>query len=263
MRFMRLRNWIGVGGLLLLALFLGGADGGGCGGKNVFKDVADDSSTQAKIEAAKIDIDQQDYTGAITILEGICGTDANAPTCDSSTVSLLASAYMGRGGLNMLQMVGDSQTDSTWPCTFSLFSRSYGDVPLSQLQSNQGDLLKSLSLLKSIPSRTLDEGFQFMIGGMAELVVELGLISNTGATNNGYDVKGQPVNPPGSPAGVPGSTVAQVNLDLGYISTGLSESGLTNEQIGDAIKEVLTEFGTADATSVFVFLQDLKTATCS
>jgi hypothetical protein len=256
MRLMRLRDWIGVGGLLMLALFLGGADGGGCGGKNVFKDVADDSSTQAKIEAARIAIDQKNYTSAINILEGICGTDSTAPTCDSPTVSLLASAYMGRGGVNMLQVIGDTQTDSTWPCTFTFFSLPYKGQTVAQLQTDQVDLLKSISLLIALPSRTPDEGFQLTIGALSEMAVEMGLVSG------GYDSQGKPVTVPGGPGNIPAATVVMVNLDLGFISTGLTESGLATEQIGTAISEVLTEFGTADATSVYAFLQLLSATSC-
>ncbi len=227
----------------------------GCGDSNLFEGLGDDGTQQAKFEAAKMAVDQKDYTSAIDILVGLCGTIPDAPTCDSPTVSLLASAYMGRAGVDMLQLIKDAETAGSWPCTYTLFSKLF-QHSLTQLSSDQSDLLKSLALLNSLPSRTSEEGFQLAIGGISELVVELGLISS------GYNSAGKPINPPSSPAGVPAGTVTQVSLDLGYIQTGLTESGLSAQSIGSTLNQVLTNFGTVTSNSLFVFLQALNATSC-
>ncbi len=95
MRFnLRMVAWIGF--LLTTALFLGGADGHGCG---------DDSTKEAKIEKARIDLDKGNYADAVDTLKELCGTNLAAPTCDPEIVSLYASAYSGKAGLDVFNLI--------------------------------------------------------------------------------------------------------------------------------------------------------------
>jgi|GEM_PF-4491653 len=259
---MALKTSARIGGLLLLALFLGGANGGGCGGKNVFEGSADKSGTDAALEAARIAIDQKDYSSAIATLTGLCGASPTAPSCDPPTVSLLASAYMGRAGVDTLLLIGNAENVGSGPCAFTLFSKFFSQQTSQQLLQDQADLNTSLALLNAIPNRTADQYFQLELAAIFEMAVELGL------AGGGYTSSGTVVTLPSSPGAIPAATVTSIDLDQGYVQAGLTGSGLAQQKIGQTIAQVLSALssvggtGAVNGDGIFAFLQLLNGSGC-
>jgi len=80
----------------------------GCGDTNLFKSVADDKSSDAKISAALEDINRGNYAAAIAALEQM---DPNDP----QVKKYLASAYIGATGFDTLKLIetAGNQADGT------------------------------------------------------------------------------------------------------------------------------------------------------
>ncbi|MRR14579.1 hypothetical protein EG833_03960, partial [archaeon] len=86
-------------GILGLILFLSGC--------NAFEAISKDSSSEADLEDAQTALDDGDYQGAIDILEP--GYDASNP--DPASTRILASAYMGKAGIDLTNLVESSGDD--------------------------------------------------------------------------------------------------------------------------------------------------------
>jgi len=249
---LRLKNYLWAGFLLTTALFLGGADGSGCGGKNVFESMSDDNTTEAKIEKARIAIDKKEYADAIQTLEGLCGTVLTAPTCNPEITSLYASAYAGRAGLDVFQLISEGAKRPAGPdSSFTLFSSHYAaSIDIADMDS-------ALTLLKSIPltsPRTPDQGLQLALTATSHLVITLGGLTG------GYDpVTGKPNTIPG-PANIPQAAAAipAVQTDVGLMGTGLTESGIGGEQLGSHITQIQNSLNTTDPNAVITFLGSIQ-----
>jgi hypothetical protein len=87
--------------VLIMGLFLCLA---GC---NAFESAADDSSYEADIEEAQEALDSGDYQKAINILAP--GYNASSP--DPVATRILASAYMGKAGMDLTNVVESSGSD--------------------------------------------------------------------------------------------------------------------------------------------------------
>lgn len=74
---------------------------------NMLESLADDSSNMADIEAAQIALNDGDYDEVISLIGG--EYDASAP--DSQVARLLASAYMGKAGIDLTYLIENA--DST------------------------------------------------------------------------------------------------------------------------------------------------------
>lgn len=77
-------------------------------GKNAFDVMADKNSSAATKEKAQIAINNGDYASAIDILKGMCPNNA-CP--DTKTAQMLAAAYMGATGLNVLDLAKNADTN--------------------------------------------------------------------------------------------------------------------------------------------------------
>lgn len=216
---------------LLVAGFVGATLIAGCGNSNLFEGLANDGTTQATVEGARIDIDNGNYTGAIAALEALCGTNLSVPTCDAQTVSLLAAAYSGRAGLDVLDLIQEAtSTLSGGTSSFATFSALIPE-PTTE---NRDDLHAAVSLLSSLTPRTANQNLQMAVVAAADLVVTVGV------DVGGFEADGSPVNPPTSPSEVPQATVDQATTDLTLIVDGVRDSGLADleEDLTDDITEI-------------------------
>lgn len=73
---------------------------------NVFESLSDDSSSEADIERAQMALNDGDYQEAIDILEP--GYDASNP--DAEAARILASAYMGKAGIDLTYILQNSDS---------------------------------------------------------------------------------------------------------------------------------------------------------
>ena len=246
------KNYLWAGFLLTTILFLGGADGSGCGGKNLFESMGDDNSKEAKVEKARIAVDKKEYPAAIQTLEELCGTVLTSPTCDPGIVSLYASAYAGSAGLNVFNLIAEGANRLESPdSSFTLFSSHFAAATSQEV----GDMNNALILLKAIPSqapRTPDQGLQLALTSTSHLVMTLGTLTN------GYDpTSGKPT---AIPSDIPAVAAALpvVQADTGSMGTGLNESGIASEKIGSHISQIQTKLSNADAAGIIDFLSKIQ-----
>lgn len=247
------KNYLWAGFLLTTALFLGGADGSGCGGKSVFESMADDDTTEAKIEKARIALDKGEYAVAIETLEEFCGTDFTAPTCDPEIVSLYASGFAGRAGLDLFDLISEAADQpASSSSSFTLFSRHFAEATGQDVT----DMLTAVTLLNSIPSqapRTSDQGLQLAVTATSDLVVALGTLTG------GYDpVTGAPKLIPAPTDPTLLATLARITTDANLMGTGLDEAGIADENIAGHIAAIQSRLAGADPVEVVSFLNELQ-----
>lgn len=254
-----------IGRYLLCTLFLSalllGLVSMGCGDSNIFDSMADDSTSEAKLEEAQIALDKGDYTTAVNVLLDLCGLSAEdptsgTPTCDTSTISLLASAYMGRSGLDLINIIKTAEDTSNQgqtgtQDTFSEFS--------SILQTlNEQDMQNAVELLSDIPPevRTEEQNLQMAVAAAADTVL---IIMN---------IPGLELDPTtGIPTTLPDDTdIADAaneitnNNNISLILDGVAGSGLADEDLTNDIKTIQTEIAGLDTT---VDPSELQSYLCS
>lgn len=252
MRF-NLRTVVWIGFLLSTGLFLGGAEGQGCGGKSVFESMADDGTEEAKLEKAKIALDEGAFTDAVELLADLCGTDLTAPGCEPEVVSLYASAFAGRSGLDIFDLIQEAADRTVAPgSSYTLFSSHFSSPDSADLS----DMNSAVLLLLSLPVRTPDQGLQLAVATIVDLVVVLG--SETG----GYGTDGRPVSVPTAAeldlSVFEGLTlISRVTRDVNSMNTGLDEAGIGNENISGHIREIQTQLAGANSAAVANFLNSI------
>ncbi|MEW6683667.1 MAG: hypothetical protein AB1451_12210 [Nitrospirota bacterium] len=210
---------------------------GACGDQNLFESLADGNTAEAKIESAKIAIDNGNYTEAIAILQGLCGTNPSAVTCDAETASLLASAYSGRAGLNVFDLIENSvnttigATNSFSSFSILMPSPSAGDV---------ADLHAAVEILANLSNPTPNQYLQMAISAMADIVVTAGV-----ELTNGFKPNGRPNTVPTltevQSAQSANGTVSQISDDLDLVVQGLAGVGLSNEDLTSDLAEIKTQ----------------------
>jgi hypothetical protein len=231
-----------------------------CGDQNLFDGLSDHDTVAATLEAAQIAIDSGDFSAAITALETLCGTDSAAPTCDADTAALLASAYAGRAGLNVFDLiVTATNTVSGTTGSFSSFSTL---LP-APTANNENDLHDAVALLSSLlPSPTPNQSLELAVIAMADIVVTVGA-----DLTGGFDpITGLPNTRPTLPevqnAETASGTVTQISNDLDLVVEGVMGSGLANEDIVNDINQVenaidTNQDGTVSAGELQAFLASL------
>ena len=108
-----------IASILLLTLF-------GCSNDSVFEGLSDESSMEATLEQAAIDLDDGNYEDVINSLAGIYTTTA----LDPEVARLLASGYMGSAGIDATNFIfysDDEEADNfdSIEATLSLFSATH------------------------------------------------------------------------------------------------------------------------------------------
>ncbi|TAJ97902.1 MAG: hypothetical protein EPO39_18870 [Candidatus Manganitrophaceae bacterium] len=246
MRFnLKMVAWIGF--LLTTALFLGGADGKGCG-------IADDSTQEAKIEKARIALDKGNYSEAVETLKDLCGTNVSAPTCDPEIVSLYASAYAGKAGLDVFDLIKEAaDRPVATGSSYALFSAHFS----SPDSVDASDMNNAVLLLTSLTARTPDQGLQLAVATVVDLVVVLG--SKTG----GYGADGRPVQVPTTTelddlTPIQGITlISRVLRDVNNMGIGLDEAAIGNENISGHIRQIQQQLSTVNSTTVQSLLNSI------
>jgi hypothetical protein len=217
--------WVG---LLAAAL-------GACGDQNLFESLADDNTAEAKVESAKIAIDDGNYTGAIAILQGMCGTNPSAVTCDAETASLLASAYSGRAGLDVFELI-ENAVNTTIGATNS-FS-SFSILMPSPNAGDVADLHAAVEILASLSNPTPNQYLQMAIAAMADIVVTAGVELTDGFNPNTGRPNTRPTLTEVQNAQSANGTVSQISDDLDLVIQGLDGVGLSNEDLTDDLAQI-------------------------
>ncbi|MFY9268217.1 MAG: hypothetical protein WAO55_00540 [Candidatus Manganitrophaceae bacterium] len=238
--------WVGF--LLAAPLFLGGANGEGCGTSSVLENLSDDSSKEAKVEKARIEVDEKKYDEAIKTLADLCGTVLTAPTCDPDIVSLYASAHAGRADLDLFALIKEGNLQATSGTgSFTLFSKYFS----SPTAADVSDMGGAVALLASIANRTPDRGLQLATVATSDLVIFLGSLTG------GYSpTTGKPMTPP-LISDITPDAVSRVSADLTLMTQGLSEAGLGSQNISGHIQQIIGPFSGGDPLAIVTFLNNL------
>ena len=242
-------------GTLFLSAILLGLVFMGCGDSNIFDSMADDDTKEAQLEEAQIALDKGDYTTAVDILLGLCGLSAENPasgaqTCDNNTISLLASAYMGRAGLDLVNLI-DSAEPSTGSQTFTEFS-SILDLVNAEDMQNAVDLLDSLG-----SARTPEQSLQMAVAATADVILDIGGITD------GFDpTTGLPNTIPSPTDQATIDAANEITGNISLILEGIGESGIADADLTNDINAVQTGLsGTTDQTvsptELVTYLQNL------
>jgi hypothetical protein len=234
---------------------------GACGDQNLFDSMADDNTTTAEVESAKIAIDNGDFDAAIATLQGLCGTNSFAPTCDGETASLLASAFAGRAGLNVFDLIENS-VDAVSGSTLSSLSTFSMLLPFPSA-GDKSDLHNAVTVLVSLSSPTANQNLQMAIYAMADAVVTVGVDLTDGFNST----TGLPnIVPPDVVAvqvvDAANGTLLQVANDLDLAIQGLDASGLGTENLKSdivALEDAIdtNQDGAVSAAEMQSFLQNL------
>lgn len=124
-----IKNWV----LVLGAVFLITA----CG-------VADDT-VEARLTQAQIEIDAGNYTDAVTILAEVCDT-GDLPSCEDFTLLMLAEAYMGSGGVDLLDLLADAAEGAS-PDTFTMIQTMAGGAGAATKVTALGNSILALEAM--------------------------------------------------------------------------------------------------------------------
>ena len=186
-----------------------------------------DDTQQAKIEDAKIAIDNRNFSKAISILEDGSFNLQN----DSEAASLLASAYMGKAGLNIIKMIEEASKAASAGATgtFTEFSQFFS-LSTAELNTQQNDMQAAVALLSGLQNRTPEQNLQLAVAATADIIVTIGA-----DLTNGFQSNGQPNSPP--PSTIPPETLTRMTNDVGFVVSGIAGSGIANE---DLTKDITT-----------------------
>lgn len=176
-------------GGLLLALLLALT---GCGDNNLFEGVADDSSTEAKVDAGLEALSDGDYAKAVSILSEVYASNQDDPEIRKYYASALA-GNAGVDTLDLMAAIGDAQEansansevfDATMKSIFGIVPGSGGSVDPATIQTKIDEMNKALIVLGGTEDETFQKGFyaaiqvvlvtEKIIGGIDPATVTVG-----------------------------------------------------------------------------------------
>lgn len=134
-----------------------------CSQDSIFEGVSQDSSKDTKIEQARIDLDNSNYDQVISDLSSIYTTTAINP----DVAQLLASAYMGKAGIDLTIFIADSSSSGIDPYDAVASMISSSDVTVS----NNGRYIDGTLMTDYLENISLAEE-------ILQVLVEMGKASN-------------------------------------------------------------------------------------
>lgn len=158
----------------------------GCGG-NAFEGILDGDSFEARLETARMDIDDEEYQEAINILN-----DLKEEQPDNEDVTkYLSNAYAGLAGLNtfdLLEVIDDLDEDGNSgniDMVGLVLGNSDGLVTAEEVLDKLDNLTKAIDLLSTIENPTDDQIVQMGLLGVSRIGMTLAkiIISDTGNTS--------------------------------------------------------------------------------
>jgi hypothetical protein len=161
-------------GYIFGIFYLSLTGGGGC---NLFGDFGNNNSDDAIIFHATQQLDASNWSGAISTL----GTVSTGGQTQSNYKELLASAYAGRGGLNLISLSQDIQNAPSTLTFFQLLMVSRTGATAA----NINDLITAEGIMQTIAlngvNRTADENILMLFIEIAKLGSILSNIADTNA----------------------------------------------------------------------------------
>jgi hypothetical protein len=210
-------------GFYLGVTYLALTGGGGC---NVFTDFPSTNTDQAIIDTATNEIDQSQWTEAIATLQTVSPATLATPAVQV----LLATAYAGRGGLNLLNLSQSLQNAGAGVPFFVVLMQAFPGATNANIADEETaeGIMQGISLVAA--NRTIDQNVFMVFLEMAKLGDILSARADTlndGVVDPTFD-------------GCLDTTAADVNQvasALGNIIASVQASGLT---VGSSLINTLT-----------------------
>jgi len=152
----------------------------GCG-SNMLEFAADKNSDAATREAAQILIDRGDYNAALALLTARC---PNLTCASADDAQQLAAAYMGAAGLDVLDLVKQSDQDSGSSAQGTDFTTISGLLP-AITADNFTKIDSAVTLLSNIGTKTDDQILQLSIAQLTSATIAIGLAGGGGFDSDG------------------------------------------------------------------------------
>ena len=208
---------------------------------------------EAKIEDAQIAIDNKDFSQAIAILRDGSFDFKNDP----EAASLLASAHMGRAGLDVIKMVDEASQAATSGATgtFTEFSKLFSSDP-GVLKERQNDTKAAVDLLSGLPAnKTPAQNLQLAVVASADIIITIGA-----ELTRGFKSDGRPNSIPLS-TDITKEIVDRVANDVGFMADGVAGSGIADQELTKDITTIKTELadpsGKVTSTSLLNYLNKI------
>ena len=227
-------------------------------GKNAFDMLADKNSSAATKEAAQIAINNGDYATAVNMLKGQCPNNACA---DTNTAQMLAAAYMGGAGLNVLDLAANADANKNGGtgnnANFTTISKVLPSVTanLVQIVSAVTILSNQKTTMGLKPRAAAGTCLASYTDEQKNLLMQLGIsevsaaIIAIGSQTGGFDANGIPADCQGSCAN---SSALANALNAAYTPPGgnaTTYAGFAAKSLVDGADSLACAFGGNAATS--------------
>lgn len=227
--------------VLFFILFLVYSMSVGCSNSNIFEGLTDDNTKGAKLEEAQIALDKGDFTAAINTLLDLCGLSAQDPTsgtttCDNDTRALLASAYLGRAGLDVIKIIDTAVNTANTGTqgsidTFTEFSKLL-------LNGKETDTHNAAIILSNIQNKTPDQNLQMAVAATADTVLIIKDVAGIDPTT------GVPIKLPSTSE--ISTTASAITTNMPLITGGITGSGIVSANLTADINTIQTNISGAD-----------------
>ena len=247
------RNWKGLisGFWGLLFLFFVIFTLTGCD-DSVFESIADDDSYEARIEEARIAIDDTNYAGARALLLAL---NADFPNT-AEVLRLLANAYAGLAGLdtfNLLEtidLLDDQNNEGGIDMIGLVLGSADGVLTATEITNKLANFANAINALASISSPTDDERVQLGIMSLnhAALTIADIIIEDTGntevtLTDEGLDTLYPAGTPPEFSTEATSERLTSISQDIVTISDSVAAiDRVTGADVNNDISESLEGF---------------------
>jgi len=165
--------------VILVLGFLGGA----CA--NVFESFGDKGSRDAKLEEARIALDEGDFTTAVALLEPL----SDQYPGDTEISRSLASTYAGRGGLNFFDLAARAEAAQNARNSGSAQGNTIGHLvsafPHPVTDTNISDLSTAVALMENISSSSGDPNDFYSLGLFYSAKAILMVLKDTDSSGDG------------------------------------------------------------------------------
>lgn len=211
-----------------------------CGDENMLEDMADKDSDEAKLEDARIAIDEGEWQVAIDGLESEWESSG-----DPEIGADLAAAYMGLAGFDALSLLENAETAADNPSAndeFTLISQVLPD----QSPENLASMDEAVNILLSINNRTEEADLQLAMASVSLAILNIGV--DWGVD---FDADGNPIDVNGDPVAYVSGDVGDTAVVMTNISTAVgaaTDAGLTGTDgtdIGSELTDLLEEINLA------------------
>ena len=171
-RAVKIKLFAIVGAMLVFAAFLVSCD------NSVLEGMADDSSFEAKLEAARIALDKGEYARAVELLEALYSENPG----NAVIQQYLSSAYAGLAGLDTfnllttIEALDDNNNSGSIDMMGLILGDSTGTLTSAQLQEKLANIVSAMDALEGISDRNDDQNIQLGLLAVAHVSLTMGNI---------------------------------------------------------------------------------------